>query len=285
MWSRETMPRFLSLIAVGALTGFVSAAVNPSAIAQRTSVPDLSSNFAGWVATTSEYEAVAGSPAPVTGDPAHPYYSNATARRLGVSSNYRVADLTNPNVKPWAKEIMKRENDKVLGGGIGFTARSSCMPAGVPAFVTFAAVQPMYFLQTPKQVTMIFSGDAQVRRVYLDVPHSANPKPSWYGESVGHYEGDTLVIDTIGLNDKTFVDNYRTPHTEKLHVVERWKLIDKMTLQVTFTVNDPDTFVQPWTAAYRFRRVERSAMPYEEVCAENNNQFAYHVPLAQKADF
>jgi hypothetical protein len=53
-----------------------------------------------------------------------------------------------------------------------------------------------------------------------------NPKPSWYGESVGHYEGDTLVVDTIALNDKTFVDNYRTPHTDKLHVMERWKLTD-----------------------------------------------------------
>ena len=86
---------------------------------------------------------------------------------------------------------MKRENEKVLGGGIGFTARSSCMPAGVPAFAALAAVQPIYFVQTPNQVTMIFEGDAQVRRVYIDVPHSADPKPSWYGESVGHYEGAT----------------------------------------------------------------------------------------------
>jgi hypothetical protein len=73
---------------------------------------------------------------------------------------------------------------------------------------------------------MIYSGDQQIRHVYLDMPHSANPKASWYGESIGHYEGDTLVVDTIGLNDKTFVDNYRTPHTEKLHVVERWTLLD-----------------------------------------------------------
>ena len=99
---------------------------------------------------------------------------------------------------------------------------------------------------------MIFEGDAQVRRVYMDVPHSADPKPSWYGESVGHYErGDTLVIDTIGLNNKTFLDNYRTPHTEKLHVVERWKLLDNQSLELLFTVDDPDTFVKPWTAAFR----------------------------------
>src|SRR5215475_11217613 len=124
----------------------------------------------------------------------------------GAQPTFRIADLSNPNIKPWAKEIMKRENDKALAGGIPYSWRSSCMPSGVPAFM-MAAVEPIHFLQTPKQVTMIFSGDAQVRRVYLDVPHSANLKPSWYGESVGHYEGDTLVVDTIGLNDKTFIDN------------------------------------------------------------------------------
>jgi hypothetical protein len=124
-----------------------------------------------------------------------------------------------------------------------------------------------------------------VRHVYLDVPHSENPKPSWYGESVGHYEGDTLVVDTIGQNTKTFVDNYRTPHTERLHVVERWKLIDGgHTLEVEIRVDDPDTFYEPWSAIQRFRRVQQAMM--EEVCAENNQHlFEYHIPVANKPDF
>jgi hypothetical protein len=84
---------------------------------------------------------------------------------------------------------MKRENEKVLAGGIGFTPRSSCMPAGVPAFMLFPVVEPIFFVQSPKVVLMIFAGDEQIRHIYLDVPHSAHPKPSWYGESVGHYEG------------------------------------------------------------------------------------------------
>jgi hypothetical protein len=133
---------------------------------------------------------------------------------------------------------------------------------------------------------MIHSGNEEVRRIYLDVPHSANPKPSWYGESVGHYEGDTLVIDTIGMNDKTFVDNYRTPHTEKLHVVERWKLIDdgKM-LEVNIKVEDPDTFNDPWSAIQRYRRVQPRLLG-EEACAENNTQmFDYNIPVAEKPDF
>jgi hypothetical protein len=107
----------------------------------------------------------------------------------------------------------------------------------------YGGPNPTVFLQTPKVVWIVFFGNQQIRRVYMDVPHSENPKPSWYGESVGHYEGDTLVIDTIGLNTRTFVDVYRTPHTEKLHVVEHWHMIDdgKM-MEATFTVDDPDAF-------------------------------------------
>ena len=111
------------------------------------------------------------------------------------------------------------------------------------------------------------------------------PKPSWYGESVGHYEGDTLVVDTIGLNDKTVVDVYRTPHTEKLHVVERWRMVDGgKAMEVIFTVDDPDAFYEPWTGMRRYRRVEQEA--YEKICAENNtNLFDYHMPTAEQAGF
>ena len=108
----------------------------------------------------------------------------------------------------------------------------------------------------------------------------------WYGESVRQYEGNTLVIDTIGLNDKTVVDVYRTPHTEKLHVVERWRLIDDgKALEVKFTVEDADTFYQPWSAIQRYRRVQR--VLDEQVCAENNtiNLFDYRMPVAEKPDF
>ena len=151
--------------------------------------------------------------------------------------------------------------------------------------MAYGGPTPVYFIQMPKQVWMIFSGDHQVRRVYLDVPHSENPKPSWYGESVGHYEGDTLVIDTIGQNTKSFVDNFRTPHTEKLHVVERWKLADGgKALDVTFTVEDSDAFNQPWSGMRRYRRVEGEMV--EDVCAENNQHlFNYKIPEAQKPDF
>ena len=275
-----------SLLVVGVLVGLALSSAQASAqVAAQGEVPDFSSNLTGWVNINMDFLPVAGAIAPTRNNPAYPYVSNQEARRTGTQPTFRVADLTNPNVKPWAKEIMKRENEKVLAGGIAYTPRSSCMPAGVPLFLMFPVAEPLYFIQTPKQVTMIFAGDAQIRRIYLNVPHSANPKPSWYGESVGHYEGDTLVVDTLGLNSKTYLDNYRTPHTEKLHVVERWKLVDDKTLEVTLTVGDPDTFYQPWTAVHRYRRIQRPST-YEEACAENNqSMFDYGMPVANRPDF
>jgi hypothetical protein len=273
------------LLAVAALTALVSIASSPGLAGELDgSIPDFSSNNAAWVFGRGDYVAIPGEPSPTRNDPAHPHVGNDEFRATGAQPTFAVADLSNPNIKPWAKEIMKRENDKALSGEMPFSWRASCMPSGVPAFM-MAVVEPIHFVQTPRQVTMIFSGDAQVRRVYLDVPHSGNPKPSWYGESVGHYEGDTLVVDTIGLNDKTFIDNYRTPHTEKLHVVERYRLVDdgKM-LEVRFRIEDPDTFYQPWSAIGRLRRVR---MPmHEEACAENNQQlFDFHMPVAEEPDF
>jgi len=269
-------------IVLAALVGAASTA--PAVAQQKAALPDFSSDQVGWLGVNGGgpgFEPVPGRVPPVSSDPAHPFVANGSGRQ----PTYRIADLTNPNLKPWVKEHMKKDNEEVLAGKIAFTARSSCVPAGVPGFMAFGGLNPVYFLQTPKQVWMIYSGDAQVRRIYLDVPHSANPKPSWYGESVGHYEGDTLVIDTVGLSAKTVVDPYRTPHTEKLHVVERWKMAeDRQAMDVTFTVEDPDTFNEPWSGTRRYRRVRQPLL--EEVCAENNQHlFDYHIPVAEKADF
>jgi hypothetical protein len=262
----------------------LSVAFVPGAVpvAAQSALPDFSST--GWLNEATfeggELIPVEGSPPLFRQDPAHPFVPN----NRNAQPTYRIADLSNPNVKQWAKDVMKKDNDEVLRGKIAYTARSSCHPAGVPGFDLFG-FQPVFFFQTPEKVVMIYSGDQQVRHVYLNVPHSKTVKPSWYGESVGRYEGDTLVVDTIGLNTKTVVDNFRTPHSEKLHVVERWKLIeDDKTLEVTFTVDDPDTYEKPWSAKQRFRRAE-GAMT-EQVCAEGNFLlFDYGVHTDDKPDF
>jgi hypothetical protein len=160
---------------------------------------------------------------------------------------------------------------------------------GVPGFL-LQGVQPVYFIQTAKEVIMVWQEDYQTRRIFLNVPHSAHVTPSWFGESVGHYEGDTLVVDTIGTSDKTFVDNYRTPHTTKLHVVERLKMVeDGKVVQISMTVDDPGAFTTPWNAIQRYGRAEFGPM-IEVSCAEGmtNNYFhldAEPIPQASKSDF
>ena len=140
---------------------------------------------------------------------------------------------------------------------------------------------------------MIWERDHFVRRIYLTDRHSENVKPSWFGESIGHYEGgDSLVVDTIGLagGKNHYIDSFRTPHTDKLHVVERFKMMDAgKTLQVLITVDDPGAFTIPWSAIQRFSRIDNRGALVEEPCAENNfNYFGYDVvplPHADKSDF
>ncbi len=260
-------------------TCLISAA---SAAPQSAAVPDFSSNQAAWTGIGGgEFIPVPGSPRPVTQDSRYRYVPNGQ----GAQPTYRIGDVTNPNLKQWAKDAMKKDNDEVLAGKIGYTPRSSCKPGGVPGFMVMGGGS-VFFVQSRDKVLMMFDGDAQVRRVHLNATHSANPKPSWYGESIGHYEGDTLVVDTIGLNSKTFVDAYRTPHTEKLRVTERWRLIDNgERLEVLITIDDPDTFNQPWQALRRYAREKAASFP-EEICAENNQHlFDYGIPEADKPDF
>jgi hypothetical protein len=270
------------LAAAAGLASLVS--ITPASPQQKAAPPNFSSSEYGWVRVGQggpDFDAVPGKVPPVKSDAAHPFVNNGAGRQ----PTYRIADLNNPNLKPWVKEHMKKDNDEVLAGKIAFSARQSCMHAGVPGFMAYGGPTPLYFVQTPKEITMIFSGDHQVRRVYMDVPHSENPKPSWYGESVGHYEGDTLVIDTIAQNTKTVVDPYRTPHSDKLHVVERWTMTDGgKGLEATFMVEDPEAFNEPWWGKRRYRRVEEKML--EDVCAENNQHlFDYHIPTADKSDF
>ena len=227
-----------------------------------------------------------GGPGPVTFDRAHPYVPNGS----GAQSTYRVADLSNPILQPWTIPPMKKANDEVLAGKVPFRARERCWPVGVPGFSAYSLVEPFYFYQTAEKVVVINQGGPEIRRIYLNVTHSKNVKPSWYGESVGHYEnGDTLVIDTVGISPKSFVDNYRAPHTDQLHVVERWKLAaDGRTVDVLVFVEDPGAFTTPWTAIQRWRRVEEAPIQ-PVVCNENNGDFFDHglvpLPEAAKPDF
>jgi hypothetical protein len=255
------------------------------------SIPDFSiDSDTGWLPVGDELLPPPSGPGPVTFDKRYPYVDNATARRTHQQPTFRVADLSNPILQPWAVEQMRKANEAVLAGKVPFRPRESCYPGGVPGFLVYNLVSTLHFLQTDKEITIINPDGPELRRIYLNVPHSAHVTPSWYGESVGHYEDDdTLIVDTIGLSTKTFVDNYRTPHTDRLHVIERFKLVDdsKM-MEVLINVDDPGAFTMPWSAIQRFHR--RQNGPIEEsICAENNidpfNLGMVPTPQADKPDF
>ena len=275
---RKRQILWLGLLA--SLTG--TAAVHEAMAA---SAPPVFSSTAqtAWIGIgIGAFAPVPGSPAPVGQDPAHRYVPNGTP---GEQPTQRISDIGNPNLKQWAKDVMKKDNDEVLAGKFAFTARSSCVAAGVPGHLVLLG-GALFILQTPNEVTMIFDSNAEPRHIQLNAAHAADVKPSWYGDSVGHYEGDTLVVDTIGLNDKTFLDNYRTPHTEKLHVIERWRLIENgAKIEVLLTIDDPDTFNAPFKALRRYDRVNRTFE--EDRCSENNsiNLFDYGTPTAETPDF
>ena len=229
-----------------------------------------------------------------------------------------VGDYTNPILKPEAAEVVKKHGEMALAG-VGFPSpRNQCWPQGVPFIFTNDAVQ---LLQQPDRITMLYDEDHEVRHVRMNQPHPTQLTPSWYGDSVGHYEGDTLVIDTIGFKIGPFsaVDQYGTPFTHDLHLIERYRLIDYeaakaawerggkenvrggaigetwspdpdhkgKALQLEFTVEDQGVFTTAWTATKTYRRVFRE-WP-ENVCAENPHKYGTEkdpaVPMTDKPDF
>lgn len=248
-----------------------------AASAAGAAVPDFSGYWEKGGAYVSTFAPIPGAePGPVVDPNPH--------NRVGIPW---VGDYSNPILKPHAAALVKQAGDDALTGNEDLPAYSLCWPSGVPQVLNLR--ETVQLLQTPGQVTLLYQRDHQVRRVYLGVPHSTHPTPSWYGESVGHYEGaNTLVVDTIGLNDKSNTDKFGTPHSDQLHVVERYTLLNGgKIMQVDFTVEDPVTFTTAWSARATYRRTKG---PIQEIiCAENNKNAEtgeeYPIPMAHRADF
>jgi hypothetical protein len=271
-------------------TGLASWAIPAAAQAPaEEKIPELASISFAWLSVGGFLDPLPGAGhGPIKQDPDIPFRGNNQGPGLVTPpmGNYK-----DPVLKPWAAAQMRTSNEEYLEGkrGLPFSAQGRCYPGGVPGQLLYPA-EPFYFIQTPKEVWMIWQRDHMVRRIYLTDRHSESVGPSWFGESIGHYEnGDTLVVDTIGLSTKnSFVDNYRTPHSEKEHVIERYKVsADGGMLEAAVTVDDPDTFNEPLHMVKRWRKVENPMR--ETVCAENNgDRFSknlFPIPQADEPDF
>src|SRR5271155_4576763 len=229
--------------------------------------PEAIPDFSGvWVHALPGFEPLPSGPTALV---------NRSRRGNGTGDILKLnGDYTNPILKPEAAEVVKSHDELGLNGIGDPNPRIQSRPAGVPFDFTN---DPTQLLQQPDRVTILYSYDHQARRVRLNQPLSAQVSPSWYGDSVGHYEGDTLVVDTVGIKVGRYsmIDWYGTPHTDALHVVERYRLLDPEAakegferaakehnagpamrkpnargkfLQLQFTVEDKGVFEMPWTA-------------------------------------
>jgi hypothetical protein len=273
-------------------------------------IPDLSGT---WARQAFFFEPPPSGPGPVTNSMRFPNGHSDLGQLVG--------DYTNPILKPDAAEVVKRRGEIALGGMTARDPSNQCLPMSTPYIL--GEEQEIQILQQKDQITILYMADHQVRRVRMNAQHPARVTPTWSGDSVGHYEGDTLVVDTIGIRagPLSMVDWFGTPQTADLHVVERYRLIDydaarRATesaiadqgyrvagdlsegvvfdpnyigkgLQIQFTVEDANVFTAPWSARLTYRRAGTAWQ--ESVCAENTHEYYSGndtaVPTADRPDF
>jgi hypothetical protein len=232
-----------------------AAAMIAAAPAAAASIPQFGPNpGVAWILLGQGFQPPESGTGPVGEDPAHPLITNDDFRDRGAQPTMPVGDLNSPILLPWTREGVRKYNERALANK-ALSPSARCWPPG-PAFL-LRDVQPYYFIQTPERVLIVNQGDHQFRHIWLKSRHSPNVKPSWSGESIGHYEGDELVVDTIGISGRTPTDNFYTPHTDQLHMVERFRMTSNGDrLEVRLHFEDPGAFTMPWNARIYFRRVE-----------------------------
>jgi len=177
------------------------------------------------------------------------------------------ADPGNPEPLPWAAAILKQraENDSKD------IPSSHCLPLGV---VMSTFLFPYEFVQTPKLLVMMYEGEYP-RQIFLDGrAHPQDVNPSWLGHSVGRWEQDTLVIDTVGFNGKAWLSFAGHPASEKLHIIERYRRPDLGHLQYEITIDDPGAYVKPWTIR-KTAELSRDDTLMEYICNENERDLGH----------
>jgi hypothetical protein len=310
-----------------ALGQTVTSGVGPASGATKgaTSIPDFTSV---WIHPGFPwFEPPASGPGPVTNKSRWPQLPGDPAAGTlalpplppgveGVSDyDQLVGDYTNPILQPWAAEVVKKLGEMSIKGIVYGNPSNQCWPMPMPFIYKQFLVQ---IIQQPDKVLLTYTAPStDVRRVRLNEQHPSPLTPSWYGDSVGHYEGDTLVIDTVGVKtDRPYamIDLFGTPYTKSLHIVERYRLRDYddakdaiernkkenwlfngdvfsnhrgKFLQLHVTIEDEGVFTTPWTATLTY--VPGPDHIPEGVCAENPHEYYNNkdsdVPKAEMPDF
>jgi hypothetical protein len=194
---------------------------------------------------------------------------------LGIRNQLAVESGTNqfPDLKPtlsqvpfqpWARELYEYRRN-------GFEPHTRCKPSGgARQFLTPYGVELVDMPDLKRFFIMDVGGPHSFRTVFMDGrPHPKDLEPSYYGHSIGRWEGDTLVVDSVGFNEKFFFDRYGSPHTERLHLIERFSRTDLNTLKYEITVDDPGAYTATWKSGFFLRWTPGTEL-FEYVCQENN---------------
>jgi hypothetical protein len=278
-------------------------------MAQADAVPDLTGN---WARPYIGFEPPVSGPGPIV-----------NRSRVGGQSNINqfVGDYTSPILKREAAEAVKKHGELELKGEGAPNPSNQCLPMSPPYILQRQQIE---FIQQKSEITILYTEDEQMRRIRLNGEHPAHVVPSWHGDSVGRFEGDTLIVDTIGIKAGPYsmIDSYGTPQSDALHVVERYRLIDYdaatkaaerserenrrllannvlgngvgidtayrgKSLQIEFTVDDTNVFTTPWSGVSTYWRAAEGWV--ERVCAENTGNYYAGlntaIPAADKPDF
>jgi hypothetical protein len=204
-------------------------------------------------------------------------------RRGGFGQSMSMADMggrmrgKEPDIPylPWARE--KTLSEKPSTGPEPRFGESTdpqvlyCEPPGVPHIYLWPIKTK--FIQTPEAVYILYELGPFYRIVWLNAKHPDDPDPQWWGHSIGHYEnGDTLVVDTVGFTDKTWLDQMGHPNTEQLHLTERYKRVDATTLELDLVIDDPGAYTKPWNSHRNFTTSKTGFLRYQQICSVRENQ-------------
>ena len=163
---------------------------------------------------------------------------------------------------PWGEAKLKATDLKTNDPNL------ACLPLGLPRFM-ISVPYPMEILQAPTRVVIIAEGPQTMRQIHMNRQHPKDLDPTYSGDSIGQWEGDTLVVDTIGFNDKTWLDGGGLPHSEAMHLVERIRRTDHDTLVDDFTIEDPKAYTKP-LSGHQVYKLKPDWEIHEYVCEENN---------------
>jgi hypothetical protein len=193
-----------------------------------------------------------------------------SARNTPRERAVKTLDGALPPFLPKAAELFEQRMNMATKGQPFINTLAECLPGGVPEMV-FGSPYPAQILESPGQVTILYEMYNHFRVIHLNGKHPADPDPTFMGHSIGHWEGATLVVDTVGLNDRTSLDEVGMPHSEALHVIERYRRTDANTLEILVTIDDPETFSKSWDTKVVYKAARPDMGLIEYICENNRS--------------